>query len=499
MTTLTDDPTINVTNTAATDNVIKSKKKAKSKSQTHISFLRKKLTKYSDEILVNTSMVFIPAEIHTTSHHDTKDICWEFNPTTLVTIINGEGKHLHFNTNPGTPEQEAQFVDLDELWEKAHGETCPNGEIHDKIANAINNDTRFKGVDKQSRRPIVITGRKLISMGATLVSPKTGPWTHAIVHGTGSDKGFHDLTTRERAALSQLFGRLNGRKDPKDWGEWFVNGGVPKTVVYAPAVVKDIVLSAEKVNRYYADQATVEGAAGSSAAHASQPARAVINRDEYRTKMVQEYEERKKMRAPTRAEREAAEKDEKKQVKQREAAKKAERAIERLAKAEANAKAKADKEAEKEAKAKAKAEKDAEKEAKAKAKAEKEAERENDETGPQGTVSKDDVIIAGLLTQGEYDRLTHVRFPWWATKAKDGVKIANFMKLPELNTNQEYTITELRQMCKNCGIGNMKDLLEYDKSKSKRYGTIFHKNETNNTYKIYDALADSYNTHFKSQ
>lgn len=482
MTTLTN-PTINVTNTAATDNNTKSKKK--SKSLTHKSFLRKKLTKYSDEILVNTSMVFIPAEIHTTSHHDTKDICWEFNPTTLVIIINGDGKMLHFNTNPGTPEQEAQFVDLDELWEKAHGETCPNGEIHDKIANAVNNDARFKGVDKQSRRPIVITGRKLISMGATLVSPKTGPWTHAIVHGTGPDKGFDDLTTRERAALSQLFGRLNGRKDPKDWGEWFVNGGVPKTVVYAPAVVKDIVLGAEKINRYYADQATVEGAAGSSAANASQPARAVINRDEYRTKMVQEYEERRKMRAPTRAEREAAEKEEKKQVKQREAAQKAERAIERLAKAEE--------------KAAAKAVKEAEKEAKAKAKAEKEAERENDETGPQGTVSKDDVIIAGLLTESEYKRLTQSRFPWWATKAKEGVKIANFMKLQELNTTQEYTMIELRQMCKKCNIDNVKHLFECYTKNSNRYGTIFHKNETNNTYKMYEALADSYNTHFKSQ
>lgn len=356
---------------------------------------------------------------------------------------------LHFNTNPGTPEQEAQVVDLDELWEKAHGETCPNGEIHDKIANAINNDARFKGVDKESRRPIVITGRKLISMGATLVSPKTGPWTHAIVHGSGCDKGFDDLTGRERAALSQLFGRLNGRKDPKDWGEWFVNGEVPKVKVWAPAVVKDIVLGAEKVNRHYADRATVEGAG----------AQAVINRDEYRTKMVQEYEERKKMRAPTRAEQEAADKEEKKQ---RDAAVKAARAIERLAKAEA------------------KAAKDAEKE----------------KTAPRTKVDNNETVIDGLLTQQEMDRLVGM-FPRWA-KATNETLIGQFMRA--VDPDKVYTEQEFVELLKSCRNNKGKDMSKHKshlmniKAGTNGFGSIIKRD--NNGYQLYPAMREAYKQGF---
>ena len=198
------------------------------------------------EILRPGAVVFGPANMTRNSHHQVREMTHRACPQAVVAVINGKDEKLYFYQDPEGP---AGFTAIDLIG---------GGQIADRISGTIERNPALAG------RPLVYTGYKCISMGATLVNSTIGPFTSAIIYGTGSDKGLDKVTDRQADNLMQLAGRAAGRMVGEEWEKHFVDGRLPATTFYWPGKVGAIAKSCEYAVTQIAEKAVVPGQAGSS-------------------------------------------------------------------------------------------------------------------------------------------------------------------------------------------------------------------------------------------
>lgn len=230
------------------------------------------------EIMSAGAVVYAPSNNLTAAHTDTRDLFLETNPQTMVVTINGKtkvagGAVLHFYEDPSAESPLLVSLDLDKHY--------PEGEISDRLEEAILADPRLS-----QERPLVITGNRCISTGATLVNGGTGPFQSAIMYGTGSDKGEDELTDTQVADLYQTFGRVTGQRnfqyEPR-WADWCVDGRLPPTAIYCPGQVKAVVIGQEHSAFTLGDRSAEPGVAG--------PSDSTVTAEEERELFLRKYRE----------------------------------------------------------------------------------------------------------------------------------------------------------------------------------------------------------------
>lgn len=147
------------------------------------------------EILSANKMVFAPAKRARETHRKVREIIWAHNKDAVVVTLNGENKTLEFINHD----------DIDQT------ELIPS--VENEIPQLVNSILKDKNL---TDRCVVYTGYELVSMGQTLTSEESGPFTDAIVsHSDVSDDDIY-----------QLMGRTTGRM--REW-ETF-----RQTTVYCP-------------------------------------------------------------------------------------------------------------------------------------------------------------------------------------------------------------------------------------------------------------------------
>ena len=285
-------------------------------------------------ILSAGAVVFAPSNPLTASHSDSRDLFLQTNPNTMVLTINGKavgknkgkregegGTVLHFYEDASVAHPKLVSIVLEQP-------DYADGEISDRLVKVIQTDPRINLED----RPIVITGNKCISTGATLVNSDTGPFQSAIIYGTGSEKGEEDLSDSQRSDMCQTFGRVTGRRDFQEkegkWAHWCVDGKLPQTVIYCPGKVKSVVMGGEHSSFTLGNRAVTPGEAG--------PSNSTVSEHEERDLFLHKYRQEEQSRPHFKTRKELNEE-----------AKREQRAAAVQAKIDMKAQQKADKEAEK--------------------------------------------------------------------------------------------------------------------------------------------------------
>jgi hypothetical protein len=192
-----------------------------------ISFI-KHILPVGSGLLQNGTRWFIPAQIRIVGHVQVRNHIWQVNPEAIVIMINGDDKTIQlFDSNapnvplplvnPDQEPQEAILVPTEKISLRSNVL-----EVSELTATTL----LSRGIH---RRPIVYTGFYCVGMGQTLMDPRLGPFTHAII--SHMNVNMDDLY--------QLFGRITGRT--REWDTYC------RTVVFCPSLIERKIKVMEKI------------------------------------------------------------------------------------------------------------------------------------------------------------------------------------------------------------------------------------------------------------